>query len=145
MNPMSQDVALPPELVEAAAAFLSSGTWVFLCAGAFLTALAGLGILYMITIIAPGITERCAASLRERNILSFAAGLPLTVLLMGVIGVTARVPILAGIGTVAAGTLVLLGWASAAEDLGRRLFWISGREGTRANSKKEVVRCSRDS
>ena len=28
--------------------------------------------------------------------------------------------------------LLLLGWTSAGEDLGRRLAWISGREGTRA-------------
>lgn len=92
-----------------------------------------LGLLTMTMVVAPGITSRCTAALRERNFLSFLAGALLLAVFLVVGHVGQKFP---PIGLAAASgftVLLLLGLSAAAEDLGRRLAWVSGREGTRAS------------
>jgi len=106
-------------------------------ASAFVVGAAGivslLGILYMTMVVAPNATQRLSAALRERNILSFFAGIPV----VGFFGVTGaimhRSPALSALNGVAFGVVLILAFAAAAEDIGRRLYWACGKEGSRAS------------
>ncbi|MHC4606886.1 MAG: hypothetical protein ACYTAF_08100 [Planctomycetota bacterium] len=121
---------IPEGLFQAAAGFLTV-EMIFL--GAILMAVAGLGILYMMMIMAPSVTERCTGSLREKNFLSFLVGFPVFFGMGTVVSLCGSAgPGLQAMSGVVIGFLLLLGWASASEDIGRRLFWMSGREGSRA-------------
>lgn len=92
-----------------------------------------LGILYMTLVVAPNATQRFAGALRERNLRSFLAGVPVA----GVYGVAAAVvhksPALFSIVGLAFGVSLVLAYAAAAEDIGRRLYWACGKEGSRAS------------
>ncbi|HEV3027475.1 MAG TPA: hypothetical protein VG457_07865 [Planctomycetota bacterium] len=106
-------------------------------ASAFIVGAAGivsiLGILYMTMVVAPNATQRLSGALRERNILSFFAGIPV----VGFFGVTGglmhRSPALSSLNAVAFGVVLILGFAAAAEDIGRRLYWACGKDGSRAS------------
>jgi hypothetical protein len=92
-----------------------------------------LGILSMTLVVAPNATQRFAGALRERNVRSFFAGLPVLLLFGGAGAVTHRAPALFAVVSVAFGVALVLGFAAAAEDIGRRLFWSCGKEGSRAS------------
>ena len=106
-------------------------------ASAFVVGAAGivsiLGILYMTMVVAPNATQRLSAALRERNILSFFAGIPV----VGFFGATGaimhRSPALSTLNAVAFGVVLILAFAAAAEDIGRRLYWACGKDGSRAS------------
>jgi len=92
-----------------------------------------LGILYMTLVVAPNATQRFTGALRERNLRSFLVGLPVA----GAYGVAGAVvhnhPALLSIVGLALGVSLVLSYAAAAEDIGRRLYWSCGKEGSRAS------------
>ena len=92
-----------------------------------------LGILYMTLVVAPNATQRFTGALRERNVRSFLLGIPVA----GGYGLAAaavqKVPALVSVVALAFGVSLVLAYAAAAEDIGRRLFWACGKEGTRAS------------
>jgi hypothetical protein len=92
-----------------------------------------LGILYMTLVVAPNATQRFAGSLRERNLRSFFAGLPVAGG-FGLAGAAVQnVPALAALVALGFGVALVLAYAAAAEDIGRRLFWACGKDGSRAS------------
>jgi len=84
-------------------------------------------------VVAPNATQRLSGALRERNILSFFAGIPV----VGFFGVTGAIshrhPAMAALTLVGFGVVLVLGFAAAAEDIGRRLYWACGKDGSRAS------------
>ena len=80
MIAMTQDptVRFPEEIAKATVDF-------FGLASVSLMAVGMLGIVFMITVIAPDITARCSASLRQRNVVSFMAGIPIALFFLGVL------------------------------------------------------------
>ena len=92
-----------------------------------------LGILFMTLVVAPNATQRFAGSLRERNVRSFFCGLPVA----GGFGLAGAAVQgnqgLASIVILGFGIALVLAYAAAAEDIGRRLFWACGKEGSRAS------------
>jgi len=113
--------------------FLSVGT----LAAAFIVGTAGivslLGILYMTMVVAPNATQRISGALRERNIASFFAGIPV----LGLFGLTTVIvhksQALVAVNGLVFGVVLILAFAAAAEDIGRRLYWACGKEGSRAS------------
>jgi len=106
-------------------------------AAAFIVGAAGivslLGILFMTMVVAPNATQRISGALRERNIASFFAGIPV----LGLFGLTTaivhKVQVLLAVNALIFGVVLILALAGAAEDIGRRLFWACGKEGSRAS------------
>lgn len=93
-----------------------------------------LGMLFMTVVVAPNLTQRFSTTLRERNIVSAAVGLPVFIgfsVLTALGG--ALTPALGAVVGLAFVITILVGLAAAAEDIGRRLYWACGREGTRAS------------
>ena len=91
-----------------------------------------LGILFMTLVVAPNATQRFTTALRERNVRSFFVGLPvLGVFLLGG-AITHKAPALFAVASMGLGVALVLGFAAASEDIGRRLFWACGKEGSRA-------------
>ena len=133
MTQETHTIELTNRLMESADVFFGAGALFFFVGAIFLTALAGLGILYMVTIIAPGTTDRCSGSMRERFIVCSGAGLVINLIALLLVGALQAVPALNVVVISLFGCAVLVGWSSASEDIGRRLFWISGREGSRAS------------
>ena len=92
-----------------------------------------LGILCMTLVVAPNATQRISGALRERNVLSFFAGVPI----MGFFGLTTAIlhksQVLVAVNFLILGVVMILAYAAAAEDIGRRLFWACGKEGTRVS------------
>jgi hypothetical protein len=92
-----------------------------------------LGILYMTLVVAPNATQRFTGALRERNLRSFLFGVPVA----GVFGLagaaTHKVPALFSLVALAFGVSLVLAYAATAEDIGRRLYWSCGKEGSRAS------------
>lgn len=113
-------------------AFLGMGFAFFSLGVAILLTLSLLGVLFLTLAIAPGATQRFSAALRERNLLSFFAGIPV----LGVFALGAAAlrnhPAPAFVLAVLFGIALLLAFAAAAEDIGRRLFWATGKDGSRA-------------
>jgi len=113
--------------------FMSTGA----IAASYIVGFAGivslLGILYMTMVVAPNATQRLSGALRDRNVLSFFAGIPVA----GVFGlITALVhksQLLVAVNLLAFSVVLILAYAAAAEDIGRRLFWACGKEGSRAS------------
>jgi hypothetical protein len=106
-------------------------------AAAFIVGTAGivslLGILYMTMVVAPNATQRISGALRERNIASFLTGIPV----LGLFGLTTAIvhksQALVAINGLVFGVVLVLAFAAAAEDIGRRLYWACGKEGSRAS------------
>jgi hypothetical protein len=92
-----------------------------------------LGILCMTLVVAPNATQRISGALRERNVTSFFAGVPI----MGFFGLTTAIvhksQVLVAANFLVLGVLMILAYAAAAEDIGRRLFWACGKEGSRVS------------
>jgi hypothetical protein len=97
-----------------------------------------LGILCMTLVVAPNATQRISCALRERNILSFFAGVPI----MGFFGLTTAIvhksQALVAVNFLILGVVMILAYAAAAEDIGRRLFWACGKEGSRVSHLASV-------
>ena len=91
-----------------------------------------LGILFMTMVVAPNVTQRLSGALRERNIMSFFAGIPVAGLFLVTSAIFHRSKGLEVANLLAFGVVLILGFASAAEDIGRRLYWACGKEGSRA-------------
>ena len=91
-----------------------------------------LGILFMTLVVAPNATQRFTSALRERNVRSFFVGLPVLGIFLFGGAVTHRAPALFAVASMALGVALVLGFAAASEDIGRRLFWACGKEGSRA-------------
>ena len=106
-------------------------------AASFIVGAAGivslLGILFMTMVVAPNATQRISGALRERNIASFFAGIPV----LGLFGLTTAIvhksQLLVAVNGLVFGVVLILAFAAAAEDIGRRLFWACGKEGSRAS------------
>lgn len=92
-----------------------------------------LGILYMTMVVAPNATQRISGALRERNIASLFAGIPV----LGLFGLTTAIvhksAALVAVNGLIFGVVLILAFAAAAEDIGRRLYWACGKEGSRAS------------
>ena len=91
-----------------------------------------LGIFYMTIVIAPNATQKCSTALREHNVKSFFAGLGITVGALALLAVTASAPPLSVLLITLFNTLLIPALAASSEDIGRRLYWACGKEGTRA-------------
>jgi hypothetical protein len=121
-----------PNLDELRHAFFGLGFVVLAFAAASALIVSLLGILYMAVVVAPNATQRFSGALRERNLASLLTGLPV----MGVFAVsgaiTHRSAGLSGVAFLVFAVSVILAFTAAAEDVGRRLFWACGREGSRA-------------
>jgi len=114
-------------------AFFAAGSGVFAFGFGAALIVSLLGILYMTLVVAPNLTQRCSTALRERNFLSFLAGLPVALVSAFLMGVTHKAPVLVSLIAMAFGVTLILAFASAAEDIGRRLYWACGKEGSRAS------------
>jgi len=93
-----------------------------------------LGLLVLLQAAAPDLLGRANASLRERPFVSLALGGALTAALMAVASLGKSVPAAGAFSVAAFGGLSLFGLAATAENLGRRVAWISGREGSRVSN-----------
>jgi len=106
-------------------------------ASAFVVGAAGivslLGILYMTMVVAPNATQRLSGALRERNILSFFAGIPVVGFFALTGAITHKSGPFSALNAVAFGVVLILAFAAAAEDIGRRLYWACGKDGSRAS------------
>ena len=92
-----------------------------------------LGILYMTMVVAPNATQRISGALRERNIASFFAGIPVLGLFGLATAIVHKSQLLVAVNGLAFGVVLILAFAAAAEDIGRRLYWACGKEGSRAS------------
>lgn len=91
-----------------------------------------LGLLTLTMVVAPGVTARSTGALREHNFVSFFAGAA-TFAVFGILAIIGSKVHVLGFAAVSGFTvLALVGLAAASEDVGRRLTWICGREGSRA-------------
>ena len=114
-----------------------SAIWFFGVAGAavmLVLAAAGiLGLLYFILILAPQATQRCGRTLADRNFASFLTGIPLVLVAAVVTVMLAQTgPFLGALSLVGASLVILFGATAASEDLGRRLYFVSGKLGNRS-------------
>lgn len=92
-----------------------------------------LGILFMTMVVAPNATQRFSVALRERNVASFLAGIPIVGFFGATTAILQKAQILVAINLLVFGVILILAYAAAAEDIGRRLFWACGKEGSRAS------------
>src|SRR5438876_188423 len=122
-----------PRFQNAQEAFMTMGfLWSTFAVGTALI-VSLLGILYMTMVIAPNATQKFSGALREHNIKSFFAGLGTTALLLGLLAVAHRQPTLQVMLSAVLGVAIIPAFAAGAEDIGRRLFWACGKEGSRAS------------
>ena len=113
--------------------FMSMGAIAASYAVGFAGIVSLLGILYMTMVVAPNATTRFSGALRDRNVLSFFAGIPV----LGFFGLTTAIVqkvhhLLVAANLLVFSVVLILAFAAAAEDIGRRLFWACGKEGSRA-------------
>lgn len=123
---------MSPEL-----AFHQTGS-AFFWAGFLLITAAGsgallLGLLVLLQSSAPGLIGRATGVLRHRPLISTGLGAGLTVGLVGLASVGRSFPPAAAFSVSVFAALTLFGLAAASENLGRRIAWISGREGSRSS------------
>jgi hypothetical protein len=122
-----------PRIHNAQEAFFSMGFVAAAFAAGTALIVSMLGILYMTLAIAPNATLRFSSALRERNILSFFAGLGVTLGTVLLLALTHKVHALAATIFAGFGVALIPAFAAGAEDVGRRLFWACGKEGSRAS------------
>jgi hypothetical protein len=115
------------------AAFLSVGALASAFAVLAALSVSLLGILYMTVAIAPNATQKFSGALREHNIKSFFAGLGTTLVMLLLLAVTHHAHGLTLLLLTVFGAALIPALAAGAEDIGRRLFWASGKEGSRAS------------
>jgi hypothetical protein len=122
-----------PQLKDLQNAYFGLGTVAFAFMAATAAIVSLLGILYMTLVVAPNATQRFSGALRERNLASLLTGVPVAGAFLLAGAATHRAEALAGLSLLAFGVALILAFAAAAEDAGRRLFWACGREGSRAS------------
>ncbi len=120
------------------AAFHQTGS-AFFWVGFLLISAAGsgallLGLLVLLQSTAPDLLKRANGALREHPFVSAGLGLALTAGLAGLAALGRSVPPAGAFAVGAFATLDLFGLAATAENLGRRVAWISGREGSRLSN-----------
>lgn len=124
--------AAVPDVQEVQHAFYGVGALALAFAAASALIVSLLGILFMAVVVAPNATQRYSGALRERNLASLLTGLPVA----GAFAVAGAVVHpsreLGAMLVLAFAMSLILAFAAAAEDVGRRLFWACGREGSRA-------------
>lgn len=111
--------------------FYGMGTVVLLAISALILLGVAQAILLLVQVVAPGLSQRCAGAVKGRSFVSFLAGIPVMgiFLVLGAIGKKVE-PV--GLVTVLFfGFSSLLALAVTAEDIGRRLYWANGKEGSR--------------
>ena len=92
-----------------------------------------LGIYFMTMVIAPNATQRFSGALREHNIKSFFSGLGVTGLMLVLLALAhGSQPVMILLLTLF-GAALIPSFAASSEDIGRRLFWACGKEGSRAS------------
>lgn len=111
--------------------------WFFWTGGVAITTVVSigalLGLLTMTMVAAPGLTSRCAGALRQHGFLSFLAGAGMIGVFVVLGKVAERVPAVGLAAICGFGALLVFGLAATAEDIGRRLAWVCGREGSRVS------------
>ncbi len=118
--------AIPPHLEKLHHDFFTAGTLMFTAVFGIALAAAILGLLCLILIAAPNLTQKWSGALRERHLTCFLVGIPIFVLPVLIFARRpSPIPLLVFV------LLLLPAWAVAAEDIGRRLFQLCGREGSR--------------
>lgn len=122
-----------PGLEESQKAFYGTGFVAFAAILGVASIFSYLGILYMAMVVAPNVTQRFSGALRERNVRSFFVGLPVTGGFLLLAALFQQAPILMAVTALLGGATAVLGLAAASEDVGRRLYWACGKEGTRAS------------
>jgi hypothetical protein len=120
------------------ATFHQTGSAFFWAAFLFVTAAGSgallLGLLVLLQSSAPDLIGRAAGALRERPFVSLGVGAGMIAGFVGLAALGKAVPA-AGLFAVASfAGLGLFGLAAQAENLGRRIAWISGREGSRVSN-----------
>lgn len=124
------DGSTPPDVQNL---FMSVGA----LAASFIVGTAGivslLGILYMTMVVAPNATQRISGALRERNVASFFAGIPILGFFALTTAIVHKSQVLVSANFLVFGVVLILAFAAAAEDIGRRLYWACGKEGSRAS------------
>ncbi|HEU4339532.1 MAG TPA: hypothetical protein VFS19_05650 [Planctomycetota bacterium] len=93
-----------------------------------------LGLLVLLQSSTPGLIGRASGALRHRPWISTGLGAGLTVGLVGLASAGRSFPPAAAFSVSVFAGLGLFGLAAASENLGRRIAWISGREGSRASN-----------
>ena len=119
-------------------AFHQTGS-AFFWAGFLLVAATGgcallLGLLVLLQSSAPNLIGRADAAMRDRPLVSLGLGVALTAALIGLAALGRTVPPAGAFAVAAFATLGLFGLAANAENLGCRIAWISGREGSRLSN-----------
>jgi len=122
-----------PELAfhQAGAAFFMTGFILFSAAG---SAALLLGLLVLLQSAAPDLVGRAATGVRERPFISLGLGAASYAVFLGLAALGKAVPPAAGFGVAAFAGLSLFGLAATSENLGRRIAWNAGREGSRASN-----------
>jgi hypothetical protein len=90
-----------------------------------------LGLLVLLQSAAPELLGRAAGSLRQRPVVSLGLGALVIAVLAGGAALGRAVPAAGAFSVATFAGLTLFGLAAASENLGRRVLWISGREGSR--------------
>lgn len=112
--------------------FYSVGAGLFILGAVAILQVATLGILFLTMAVAPNLSSRVSGALRERNIRSFFVGAPIGGILFILLLIGLQAPLLFAITAVIGGVGLLLGLSAASEDIGRRVYWACGKEGSRA-------------
>ncbi len=119
---------MPTQYQQAGQAFFIAGFLLFSLVG---VAALGLGLLATIQAFAPNVLGRAAGAVRHRGVLSPVAGVLIAGGLVGTAAVAHKVPAIAAIAVFDLVVFAVLGLVPFCEDLGRRLAWLRGREGSR--------------
>lgn len=131
------DALMMPDAVsgleESQKAFYGTGLVAFTAILGVVSIVSYLGILYMAMVVAPNVTQRFSGALRERNVRSFFVGLPVILGFLLLAALFQHAPVLMAVPVLLGGVMTVLGLAAASEDIGRRLHWACGKEGTRAS------------
>lgn len=109
-------------------AFFASGA---LLSGTLAVGVLGTGFLVLVQSFAPNILARSAAAVRHHPVISPLAGLGIGGLLFLGIALGKKAPLLGAICLFDLVAFGLCGLVPFCEDLGRRIWWLRGREGSR--------------
>ncbi len=111
--------------------FYGMATLLLLAVSGLLMAGVAQGVLLLIQVMAPGLSQKCTTAVKGRSFLAFLAGLPLIGLLFVLGAIGKHFPPAAIVAGLFLGFFTLLAVSVTAEDIGRRLYWASGKEGSR--------------
>lgn len=124
---------MPPEL-----SFHQTGSAFYWTAFLFIAAAGSgallLGLLVLLQSSAPDLLGRATGALRDRPFVSLGVGIGMTAGLAGLAALGRAVPPAGAFAVASFAGLGLFGLAAMSENLGRRIAWISGREGSRVSN-----------